>query len=41
MDTTKRIAYWKTVLKETDVLAECFNDFIYKQNISNIKTFQP
>jgi hypothetical protein len=41
MDTAKRIAYWKTVLKETEVLAECFNDFIYKQDISSIKAFQP
>jgi hypothetical protein len=41
MDTTKRIAYWKIVLKETEVLAECFNDIIHKQDISSIKTFQP
>jgi hypothetical protein len=41
MDTTKRIAYWKIVLKETEVLAECFNEIIHKQDISSIKTFQP
>jgi hypothetical protein len=41
MDTTKRIAYWKTVLKETEILAECFNDFIYKQDISSINIFKP
>ncbi len=41
MDTTKRIAYWKKVLKKTEILAESFNDFIYKQDISGIKIFQP
>jgi hypothetical protein len=41
MDTTKRIAYWKKVLKKTEILAESFNDFIHKQDIESIKIFKP
>jgi len=41
MDATTRIKYWLKVLEETDKLAECFNDFVVKQDIAKIKAFQP
>jgi len=41
LDTKTRIDYWLTVLKETDKLAECFNDFLIKQNIAKIQKFRP
>jgi len=41
LDTQTRINYWLTVLKETDKLAECFNDFLIKQDIAKVRTFTP
>ncbi|KGJ89898.1 patatin-like phospholipase family protein [Colwellia psychrerythraea] len=41
LDATTRIKYWQKVLKETDKLAECFNELIMKQDLANIKAFQP
>ncbi len=37
IDADTRIKYWQTVLRETDKLADHFNDFLVKQNISKIK----
>ena len=39
LDAKTRIAYWLKVLKETDKLADCLNDFIVKQDLSKIKRF--
>jgi len=39
MDAATRIKYWRTVLSETERLADSFNDFIVKQDISKIKHF--
>jgi len=36
-----RIKYWLKVLEETEKLAECFNEFVVKQDIGKIKAFQP
>lgn len=41
MDAQTRIKYWLKVLEETTQLAECFNDFVVKQDITKIKAFQP
>jgi hypothetical protein len=41
LDATTRIKYWEKVLEETNKLAECFNDFVVKQDITKIKIFQP
>jgi len=39
MDATTRIKYWRTVLSETDRLAEGFAERIIKQDLSNIRQF--
>jgi len=41
MDATTRTKYWLKVLEETDKLAECFNDFVVKQDIGKVRAFQP
>ncbi|WP_019027508.1 patatin-like phospholipase family protein [Colwellia piezophila] len=41
LDTTTRIHYWQKVLAETDKLAECFHEFVAKQDIAKIRAFQP
>jgi len=41
IDNTTRIKYWEQVLGETDKLAECFNEFVVKQDIAKIRAFQP
>jgi Patatin-like phospholipase len=41
LDAPTRIKYWLEVLAETDKLAECFNEFVIKQDITKIKAFQP
>jgi hypothetical protein len=41
LDATTRIKYWEKVLEETDKLAECFNEFVLKQDIAKIRAFQP
>ncbi len=41
LDAPTRIKYWLQVLEETDKLADCFNEFVGKQNITKIKAFQP
>ncbi len=41
MNATTRIKYWLKVLDETNKLAECFNDFVVKQDITKIRAFQP
>jgi len=41
LDTSTRIKYWEQVLAETDKLAECFHEFVTKQDIAQIKAFQP
>ena len=41
LDADTRIKYWLTVLSETDKLAESFNEFLVKQNLNEIKSFQP
>lgn len=40
LSTGTRIKYWQQVLAQTDALADCFHEFIAKQDISNIKVFQ-
>ena len=37
LDAPQRIKYWKTVLTETERLAEAFADFVYKQDMSKIR----
>lgn len=41
LDATTRIKYWLTVLEEVDKLAECFHEFVMKQELTKIKAFQP
>ena len=41
LDAPTRIKYWLKVLEETEKLAECFNDFVIKQELKKIKAFQP
>jgi len=41
LDATTRIKYWEKVLEETDKQADCFNEFVVKQDIAKIKAFQP
>ncbi|NQZ26969.1 MAG: patatin-like phospholipase family protein [Colwellia sp.] len=41
LDSSTRIKYWLKVLEQTDRLAECFNEFVMKQDIAKIKAFQP
>jgi hypothetical protein len=41
LDATTRIKYWEKVLEETTKLAECFNEFLVKQEITKVKAFQP
>ena len=41
LDATTRIKYWQKVLAETGKLAECFHEFVVKQDMSKIKAFQP
>ena len=41
LDAPTRIKYWLEVLEQTEKLAECFNDFVLKQDIAKIKAFQP
>ena len=41
LDAPTRIKYWLKVLKETDKLANCFNEFVVKQDITKIRAFQP
>ena len=41
MDAAVRIKYWEKVLDETTQLAECFNEFVIKQEIGKIKAFKP
>lgn len=41
LDAPTRIKYWLNVLEETEKLAECFNEFVVKQDIAKIKAFQP
>lgn len=41
MDAKTRIKYWQTVLAQTDRLAESFNDFYHKQDLTKIKVFSP
>ncbi len=41
LDAATRIKYWLKVLEETDKLAECFNEFVVKQDIAKIRAFQP
>ena len=41
LDSSTRIKYWLRVLEETDKLAECFNEFVMKQDIAKIRAFQP
>ena len=41
LDSSTRIKYWLKVLEQTDRLAECFNEFMMKQDITKIKAFQP
>ena len=41
LDSTTRIKYWLKVLEETNKLAECFNEFVVKQDITKVKAFQP
>lgn len=41
LDSSTRIKYWLKVLEQTDRLAECFNEFIMKQDIAKIRAFQP
>jgi len=41
LDASTRIKYWLKVLEETTKLAECFNEFIVKQDITKVKAFQP
>lgn len=41
MDATTRIHYWKTVLTETERLADCFHEFITQGFIDNMIPFQP
>ena len=39
MEPEQRIKYWRTVLSQTDVLAESFNEFLTSQDVRQIKTF--
>ncbi|WP_133407054.1 patatin-like phospholipase family protein [Parashewanella tropica] len=39
MDAKTRIKYWKTVLAETEKLAESFDQFLSSQNLGKIKLF--
>lgn len=39
IDTDTRIKYWLSVLSDSDRLAEEFNDFLLKQDLSKIKPF--
>ena len=41
LDSSTRIKYWLKVLVQTDRLAECFNEFVIKQDITKIKIFKP
>lgn len=41
LDASTRIKYWLKVLEQTEKLAECFNEFVIKQDITKIKAFQP
>jgi len=41
LDAPTRIKYWLKVLEETEKLAECFNDFVIKQDLTKIKAFKP
>lgn len=41
LDAPTRIKYWLKVLEETEKLAECFNEFVIRQDINKIKAFQP
>ena len=41
LDAPTRIKYWLKVLAETDKLAQCFNEFVMKQDIAMIKAFKP
>ncbi|RGP39527.1 hypothetical protein BPTFM16_02829 [Altererythrobacter insulae] len=41
LDANTRINYWQQVLTQTDILAECFHEFVTKQGISQIKAFTP
>lgn len=40
LDANTRLNYWLTVLKETERLADAFNEFIVKQKIESILPFQ-
>jgi hypothetical protein len=39
LDASTRIKYWLTVLSETDRLADCLNEFIFKQELNKIQPF--
>jgi hypothetical protein len=41
LDAPTRIKYWLEVLEQTEKIAECFNNFVIKQDIAKIKAFQP
>jgi len=41
LDAPTRIKYWLKVLEETEKLAECFHEFVIKQDLTKIKAFQP
>lgn len=41
LDATTRLKYWLKVLAETDRLAELFNEFLFKQDLSQVKPFLP
>lgn len=41
MRASTRINYWEKVLEQTTQLAECFDEFIVKQDVSKIKAFEP
>ncbi|ALO35113.1 hypothetical protein CMT41_10580 [Colwellia sp. MT41] len=41
LDSSTRIKYWLKVLEQTARLAECFNEFVMKQDITKIRPFQP
>ena len=41
MDAKTRIKYWLEVIEQTDKLAECFHEFVEKQDNARVKAFQP
>lgn len=41
LDAQTRIKYWLNVLNETDKLADCFHEFLHKQDLCQIRAFTP